>query len=244
MKNYSRLVVFLFATWLHSASAALVDSNPGDALILDPVPVDGVFDFDNIFIGESVFVSFDRSVWGDRTVSLNAVGSITIHGTLDAGQGPISLNTNEAIFLGGSIGGTVISLSALDTLTIGSGSSLSLFGPNGNDGSAVGQAGVISVGGDVTINAAGGTSSELTVSGGDSVTLTSGGTVSYSGPERWLVTGISDPQPISIRFDESVITLQPITQAVPLPPAAIVFGSAILALLGLRRTRSTDLASA
>ena len=217
MKNYSRLVVFLFATWLHSASAALVDFNPGDALMLDPVPVDGVFDFDNIFIGESVFVSFDRSVWGDRTVSLNAVGSITIRGMLDAGEGPISLNTNGTIFL---------------------------VGPNGNDGSAVGQAGVISVGGDVTINAAGGTSSELTVSGGDSVTLTSGGTVSYSGPERWLVTGISDPQPISIRFDESVITLQPITQAVPLPPAAIVFGSAILALLGLRRTRSTDLASA
>ena len=224
MKNYSRLVVFLLATWLHPVSAALVDFNPSDSLILDPVSVDGVFDFDNIFIGENVLVSVDRSVWGDRAVSLNAMGSITILGTLDAGHGPVSLAANETIFLGGTIGGTDISLSSVDALSMSIGSTLGLFGLNEHDWSAVEQAGVISV--------------------GDSVTLTSGGTVSYSDPERWLILGASDRQLVSIRLDESIVAPQPITQAVPLPPAAIVFGSAILALLTWRRKRQTVPATA
>ena len=89
MKNHCRAAALAVAVWLDTVSAAVVDFNPIDSLILDPVSVDGVFDFDNIVIEESVLVSIDRSVWGDRMVSLNALGSIMVHGAFDAGYGAV-----------------------------------------------------------------------------------------------------------------------------------------------------------
>lgn len=222
------------------AGAALSDFIPEQSILLDPVPVNGLFEFNDIVIGEPVLVSIDRSVWLDQTVTLSAAGDITIYGALDAGNGPLALRGDNSILLDGKIYG--------DSLPIDAGSSFSwVNNPNGNPD--LHQTGGVSmtlmpdgqlpieVGGSLT-NAAGGT---LTVV--DAGTLTGGVIFADAGTlSGGVVTELAVLDPVFIPYIDvgslpGGFILTAGNTPVPLPPAVLLFSGALLALSArLRRS--------
>ncbi len=238
MKNSCRAAALMTAVWLHPVSAALVDFNPSDSLILDPVSVDGVFNFSSIVIKDSVLVSIDRSVWGDQTVSLNALGSIMIYGAFDAGYGAISLVSNDTIYIGGKLYG--------DLITLDAGAISLVDNPNGSPDR-------VYTGGDWVALHPDGYLDEVSsgpVERTDAIRLTGAVVRAVDNdvtrmeitpinhvdlPDLVRVNAVNPIEPVLGAFTLENETVQFVEQAVPLPPAALLFGSAVLGLLGWQR---------
>lgn len=203
-------------------SDPLTDFVPSQSLLLDPVPVNGYFAFDDIRIDESVLVSIDRSVWGDTVVTFSASGDVTIHGALDAGSGPLALETAGDLFLDGKVYG--------DSLPVSAASFAWKNNRNGNPDAQYRGGISITIIPDDPLDAVLATGAIERV---DAATLSSGVTIHAFDPTDglWIEAVQIDQAPSIVVFDD-----QPIS-AVPLPPAAALFAGAVLMLAGrVRRT--------
>lgn len=221
MNRRAAILFTMIAVAATPAGAALSDFIPNQSVVLDPVAVDGLFEYNDIVIGESTLISVDRSVWGDQTVTLSAIGDITIRGVLDAGSGPLALRTDNHMLLDGKIYG--------DSLPVEAGSFSWINNPNGND--------------------------DLHRTGGVLTTLipdamrpadpgVAGSTGSFDIASSGAVVIWKSLKPSDILGESAVIASGNIgvpafiaTTPVPLPPAALLFGAALVALSArLRRS--------